>query len=538
MDITKELKENGQDFEFYPTTKEMLIPIYEDMRKYRIDSVLDIGCGSCNFKKYLYEIHNEKRKDEYDRFNFKYFVIEKSEILIKMLDADAIFLGSDFLEATLLDKKVDVIFCNPPYSQFLEWTRRIINESNAKYVYLIIPERWQENKEILKCLKENNASFEILCNTDFFEAERQSRAIVDVVSLYFKDRGYQEINMDYFKKWFDDTFPMPDYDERPDYIIEREEFENKIILSKNKIEMLINLYNDEIQKFNNAFKTISSMDSKILKLLNVNKDKNQTILLETSKNLKILYWDRLFETLDAITSRLTHNSRKILFHNYSHSKLVDFNYENIYATVFWIVKNANIYYNQQLIDFFYELSEPTNVIKYKSNQRVFQRDDWRFNKEKITHFILDYRIIVNYLYYDGSSFIRSGFTGCQKILDIFTIANNLGFNTPKKFSFFDDSYNEIKPGEKYIVNYHIPNQYKPEILFDFTAYKNGNVHFRFNIEFMKAINVEVSRLLGWIKEPSEIKNEFPEELAKNAEIYFKSNKTICLDNDSIKRLTA
>ena len=71
----------------------------------------------------------------------------------------------------------------------------------------------------------------------------------------------------------------------------------------------------------------------------------------------------------------------------------------------------------------------------------------------------------------------------------------------------------------------------------YRCYKNGNMHIKFNKEFMKALNVECSRLLGWIKSAEDIKREFPEELAKGAEKYFKSNYT-CIGNNGLLMLTA
>ena len=38
-----------------------------------------------------------------------------------------VIIGSDFHEQTLIDKKVDLIFCNPPYSEFELWTKQIID---------------------------------------------------------------------------------------------------------------------------------------------------------------------------------------------------------------------------------------------------------------------------------------------------------------------------------------------------------------------------------------------------------------------------
>jgi len=57
------LKENNEDFEFYPSTKEMIEVIYNDTDDSRSEW-LDIGCGTCNFKKYFNEIGDENQKNK------------------------------------------------------------------------------------------------------------------------------------------------------------------------------------------------------------------------------------------------------------------------------------------------------------------------------------------------------------------------------------------------------------------------------------------------------------------------------------------
>ena len=110
--------------------------------------------------------------------------------------------------------------------------------------------------------------------------------------------------------------------------------------------------------------------------------------------------------------------------------------------------------------------------------------------------------------------------------DICTIANNLGFQ-PETNREVPSEYSK-----KYIIK-----QKNGEILFNYRIYKNGNTHVRFNVELAKAMNVEVSRLLGWIRSAEDIKEEFPEELAVGAEKYFKLNSYISISDNNIKLLT-
>ena len=96
--LIQDLKSASQDYEFYPTTHKM----FEKVKQYSIEhrSILDIGCGNAGLRNYFPDSD--------------YFAIEKSQILINRLPADVFVLGTDFNCCTLIDKKVDMIFCNPP----------------------------------------------------------------------------------------------------------------------------------------------------------------------------------------------------------------------------------------------------------------------------------------------------------------------------------------------------------------------------------------------------------------------------------------
>ena len=62
--LIAELKGAGEDFEFYPTTRDMIRRIwrYQSHNRsghYRFGKVLDIGCGKCDFRKWVGELNQE-----------------------------------------------------------------------------------------------------------------------------------------------------------------------------------------------------------------------------------------------------------------------------------------------------------------------------------------------------------------------------------------------------------------------------------------------------------------------------------------------
>lgn len=552
--LIEQLKEAGEDFEFYPTTREMVKMIWNHRRHHYDDggifteslgSVLDIGCGTCNFLRWIKEFDDETVKNEEngDRHTVGmrgYYVMEKSRILLDKLSPDTIVLGTDFHESTLIDKQVDTIFCNPPYKEYEDWTARIITESVCKEIYLIIPRRWKQSEKIKralatvkipfdreKCVPDEERAIKVIGSADFLDAERSARAKVDILWINKKytpqDSG--------FDNFFDEVFGMPD-PTASKYNFESEEkaLKAELLTGRNKVEILCRGYDEKRKQLFEHFKTICGLDAGVMEAIGVHKDAVKDALKKNFEGLKNLYWQAAFDCLEEITSRLTSQSRKDLLKRFTLLKTVDFTPTNIYSLIVWVIKNANRYTEKQMIDFFIALSSKENVQNYVSNKRVFEEDRWRYNHSgeiKITHYTLDYRIVCTKWALPGEGYDpwsgekRPVYYGYKyKIQDICTVANNLGFHAD--LIDIPDGY-----GQRGTVLTTING--KTETLFEFRCYMNQNVHVKFNMEFMKALNVAVARKLGWIHKASDIASEFPTEMAQGAERYFDAFKGIPLD---------
>ncbi len=561
-ELVKQLKAEGEDYEFYPTTREMVKAIWDNRRqKYsdgspRIDpfgTVLDIGCGTCNFRKWVHELNAEAEEKEGERSAVGmggYYVMEKSRILLDGLDPDVVVLGTDFHEAALIDKPVDTIFCNPPYKEFEDWTARIITEGVCNDIYLVIPRRWRESEKIMLALKKMRlflephtrcrfdgittykdtfADVEVIGSADFLDAERASRSKVDILHICKKYTSKDAV----FDNFFDEVFGMPDMGNKYDFEHEErkseaDELKTALMAGKNKVEILCKGYEEKQKQLFEHFKTICGLDTGVLKAIGVHKDAVKKALKSNFEGLKNLYWEAAFDCLEEITSRLTSSSRESLLGRFALLKTVDFTPSNIYALIVWVIKNANIYAEKQMVDFFMALSSKENVRNYVSNKRAFEEDRWRYStsgESPNSHYTLDYRIIATKYALPG----KAGYEWSNsklwdvyqtKIQDICTVANNLGFPTAS----IQEPYGY---GTKGKVTTVINGE--PQTLFEFRCYQNGNVHVKFNIEFMKALNVAVSQKLGWIKKASEIAQEFTPEMAKGAERYFGIFKGLSLD---------
>lgn len=509
-----DLKSSNEDFEFYPTTDEMIKKVVHYSTENR--TILDIGCGNAKLKSYFP--------------NSDYFGIEKSKILINQLPSDVFIIGTDFDNCTLIDKKVDMIFCNPPYSEFKKWTIRILKEGNFLEAFLIIPQRWINDEEIQKAVADNKVKYQVIDSTDFLDAERQARAKVDIVK--FTKSKYIDSSVDPFKSWFEETFNFKEIKDRSfEYSTEKEDnIKNNLVSCNNKIEYLVNLYNDEMNRLFESFKAICSLDTETLHDIGVETSKVIESLKYKIKNTKILYWKMIFDVLDEITKRLTAESRNDLFRRFERLQEVDFNVDNIQAVVIWVLKNASSLFDEQLVSLYKQFTSPDNIIKYKSNQRVFKRNEYwnaRFdNKSEVSHYCLSYRMVVDSLYFKSYSWRGDEIDKrkAQTIVgDLAAIAFNLGFEVGTK-----DIATEF--GEKYYI---MGKDCRP--LIEFKVYRNGNTHIKLNIEFCKALNVEVARLLGWIQDKREIEDEFPDDM-KDAGKYFGANFRFRLDKPQVKLL--
>ena len=506
----KELKDAGQDFEWYPTTREIIEAMYWDLLGDKVGeemhrangkryTMLDIGAGNGKvfntikeiaesqplldeyyYCKYSREDGGKSYRSENERFAnrifiSKYMAIEKSRILVDSMPKDTLVVGNDFHQNTLIDKPVDVVFCNPPYSEYAEWTTKIIRESNAKSIYLVIPQRWGKHKGIAQALKDRKAKVKIIGNFDFLNAEdRKARAYVSLIKVqlnYYKFKGNRyscresEISIDPFDLWFKQTFKINASTDREDYASmtgkadnKEKKFKNKVdnelVAGRDLVSILVQLYDQEMEKLIGNYIKLSEIDAELFTELNVNFDAIKESFKSKIEGLKNFYWEEIFNNLSEITKRLTSSTRDKLRSKLMANTSIDFNESNIRSVVIWVLKNANHYFEEQMLDFYDTFTTEEGIKFYKSNQH-FVKDDFRYNKRegKLNKYALDYRIILHSYLDDWD--IREGRVSnaqYQNIRDALVIARNLGFSISEEsnFSFATaDKYNgRLSFGEK------------------------------------------------------------------------------------------
>ena len=534
----------GEDFEWYPTTDRMIAAVADHIPT-RIDSLMDFGAGDGRVLTQL------AQRCEYSP---TLYAIEKSTVLIQAQPEDVIPIGTDLYEQNLACLPVDYIFCNPPYSAFETWARIVIESGYAKKAFLVIPRRWKESRGIAEALKSRGATAHVIHSDDFLDAERRARAVVDVVEITYplKARGgWTEEVKDPFDIWFDqhiDTFDRAE-DQPEDDDAGRDVAKQRDLTS---IGEMVAAYNEEYARMEENYRAIFRLDYAILKELGVNKEHVREGIKKKMAGLKTKYWRLLFERLDTITRRLATETKKRFLDKLTGRTSIAFTANNAYAVVLWAIKNANKYYDEQLVKLFRDLSTFDGVENYKSNQRTWEKNAWRYSADDHSHYALDYRFVVD----KWAAICNSGYeyewdypgnlhtSSHELIEDVIAVLYNLGFAC----DFITQADREkAREASELVPQTVLPSRdrrwnagkwqdfldARDETLFQVKAHKNGNLHFRFMPEAIKALNVEAGRLLGWLKSPADVARELgytPEESQR----YFGSN--LAITPSSIKLL--
>lgn len=531
--IVKKLKDVDQDFEWYPTTQTMIDFIKKDMinyfNKYEDQrtvlghvNILDCGAGD---GRVLKQLANGGKK----------YAIEKSKTLIDQMPNDLFIIGTDFFQSTLIDKSVDVVFSNPPYSEYTQWAQKIILESNAKMVYLILPKRWQGSNVINQAIESRQASFKIIGSSDFFDAERSARATVDIISikLMYDSRNNHQQKTDPFDIWFENNFKLDsekesqsesDTPEQAKTL--KEKVHNQLTSGKGIVPVLVELYNQEMDHIQKMFLSVCELDADILNELGISSKGLKEALKQRISGLKTKYWKELFDNYDKITKRLTKDSREKILDKLNSHTSIDFTESNIYALSVWVIKNANQYYDSQLVDIFERMVNAANVTLYKSNKRVFTDQDWRYSRKpnELSHYGLDLRIVLHNM--GGIKTDSWSYSYTNKLSDsahnflddITTIASNLGFELPSWVTSRQIT-EEWKSNQSQVF---YMNKGQDKILMTVKAFMNGNIHIKFNQDFIRTLNVEFGRLKGWLTNHIQASEELNMPV-KQTERFFQSN---------------
>jgi hypothetical protein len=520
----KQLNFNNEDYEWYPTTNEILNCIrldmlktfsvgkyrydrgnvsYDDNSSYReepdvlfLDSFIDVGAGDGR----VFEYMTQKNARKIIKIKTKYGIEKARAQADDLIRRDIGLIGRDYFETVLIDKKFTGVFSNPPYSIYKEWCIKLIKEVNATFIYLVIPQRWKPDTS-LKQLFDSKGKNEIIGSFDFSNGDREARSKADIIRIIPHPKN------DTFQAWIEENiglFEKNEGEEIPEEKISETNQNDEALKLRNEniIETLVENYKNDMEKLLKTFKTLGSIDFSIIAQLGVKKEDVINKIRADIKELKHTYWRQVFNHLDAVTSRLTHKMRNSILDSIRWFEGLDFNANNIYTIIVWVINNFNSYTKKQMLDVYDSLTNFEGVRAYKSNDK-WLKDTWRYTKPVPVKYALDYRIVVNlgYQIFSGWSW-NNGVKEGNPLQDLSIVARSLGFENDG-IQFYDKRTKLCcykRGGYDYTKS--------EGVLFEYRLYDNNNVHFKLDKEFLKVLNIEVGKLRGWLKSPADIQSEF------------------------------
>lgn len=525
------LRNAGEDFEWYPTTDEILRKIAHSIRgrdsdrRYRRrdgrdGKMLDIGAGDGRVMLRLQEMLTDD-KDSWRNIHLDPFAIEKSTVHLGNMPKSIVVIGTDFFEQTLVDKEFDIVFCNPPYSEYEDWTYRILKECDASDVYLVIPRRWRDDKRLTALIADLGIEAESLGEFDFEHADRRARARVEIVRFKLEreehaafDAAIEEMLPEL------DRFECTVGDEPDD-----KRWEQQLAEGGTLIESLVTAYEAQQAELYETYRGVVKINPAILKELGVTKANILAGLREKIKGLKNRYWEILFEHLSDITKRFATKQRRLFLDSLASKTVIDFTHGNVLSMLIWIAKWSSDYCDEQVVDLFKAMAQKATVERYKSNQKVWNEGRWRYLQEEASHYKLCYRMVLethggivddsSYNRWDSCNGLAN--SSCELLADFITVANNLGFecwDSPRNHHWASNSKVELwlRDGS---------------LLMDVRAFKNGNLHIRVSKQVMLAINVQAGKLLGWLHSGKEAVQELqpdPEDVPLVLDVFEKTNR--------------
>lgn len=526
--LLQDLRDTNQDYEWYPTTNEILHAVVKHCESLflirRSDSltVLDVGCGD---GKALMALRKGLG------IPMTLLGIEKSERLRMAAPCDVLFIGTDFMQQTLFDKKVHLLFCNPPYSDFVRWTCKILRECSAPYMFLVIPQRWRDNADIQELVTKMKYKVQTVGSFSFENAEdRKARAEVDVLCVQPPSRNsdvssttmFEDMFGEYVRGWKSDAQTVSATPQL-DGVRARRSMDNStaIVSSVGYLDMLVDCYVKDMVRLHDAFRKITSIDIGVLKELDLNPDRVLELLRLKIENTKLQYWKEVFDNCEGVNKRVVSKLRNSMLNTLKSFNHCDFTRDNVDAVLMWVLKNAQANIDEQLVMVHVKMTYEANVKLYKSNRRVFQHHDWRRMRcnddTAVSHYALEYRVVLDSCggIYTGDYAWegRQGLTtyGWETLEDLIIVARNLGF---------DASDNVWQPpgdwqsGVAREICYTPAGETTPRVLMRVKAFKNGNMHINFCPKFMLAFNVEFGRLRGWLHDGDEAASELDNEEAR------------------------
>ncbi|HAS6026887.1 class I SAM-dependent methyltransferase [Vibrio vulnificus] len=549
--LVKQLKKGNEDFEFYPSTQEQIQAIIDDVNLL-LEShtfsktskeqlrIVDIGAGDGRVLNWLGEaLANNPNETLFPQL----FAIEKATLHTQSYREKGItLLGTDFYETNFISKQADIAFCNPPYEDFSRWLQLLIAQLNFSLLYVIVPERWENDPAIKAALETRKVtSTKVIAKSDFTDAERKARGKVHIVRFAFNDfeadiikaakingiknrlneygeyqpliglnvtcpfQQFIETELNLKKSYSTTTNEFSEYCEQERL---RKELKSQdstsfaIVKSRGVLWALLDNYERDMSNVLRQYKALAEIEPELLQELGVEYSSIQAGVKDKLFGYRSVYWTLLFDELDTLAERLTQKNKMELLNTLKANSL-DFTYLNAVYIINYAVSLANELVESSITDVYKALTSEESISRYyKSNERMYN-DQWRHNQTNqhaSKRYVLDYRFVSSH----DANFDRDGLSAnarafCNDLIVIFGLLGYSGIENSV-------TYDSLSAGQLLKIHGLEPCGKRIDLI-HIRFFLNGNRHIKFDQGAMLRLNVTASRLLGWVRSKAEFEHE-------------------------------
>ena len=496
MDV-KTLTGDTKNNEFYPTPRELVQKMVEDVRWARVKTILEPSAGRGDILDALAEVEFESKRYDlkeklFQLYNIDIDCIEINEYLQHILKGKGYRVVHDDFLTFQTFKKYDLIIMNPPFSCGDKHLAKALQmqKDGGSIICLLNAETIKNpysnlRKELVQVLEKYNADIEYIQNS-FSGAERKTDVEIAIVKVAIPEKKQES---DIYNRIYDRMDKAAEYEERNtetgtnvmigDYI--------KAIISQFNVEVASGI--ELIRQFwalqphiLEDFKNDNS-NASMLKLC-INGERSGSLSINNYvKKVRLKYWNALFSN-----KKFTGNFTSNLIDEYH--KLInglqeyDFSEHNIRVLMNDMSRKMNKSIEDTIMEMFDRLSAQYSWHKESANN-VHYYNGWASNK---AHKVNKKVILPCYNVFNRWSGGLDTYHATDTLKDI-----------EKIFDFFDGNMTSHVDMRE-VIN---AAQDKPKNIeckyFTVTFYKKGTVHITFkNLDLLEKFNIYAAKNRRWL----------------------------------------
>lgn len=473
--------------EFYPTPVGLIKKMFEGIKLYELNNILEPSAGKGDIVDYIKNISAKNYKIDID-------TVELEKNLVYILKGKGYKVIHDNFLTLNTYKAYSLIIMNPPFSNGDKHLLKALEmqKLGGKVVCILNAETLKNpctniRKDLVKRLEELGAKVEYLKN-EFTIAERKTNVEIALIKVDIPNKSSESIILENLKK---EKINYGEYETSND-LVDGDIFKGIVAQYEFEIKAGVKLINESYLLRTKLVREFDKPEDSILNIVvsgNSWCSSRHSCINQFIKQVRYKYWKTFFNT-NNIRKLLTHN----LLQNYmcKLDKLMDYDFSlyNIYEIRESINKEMAIGVEECILNLFDELSYQYSYNEEYS-KNIHYYNGWKSNKA----WLINKKVIIPLnVYSTYSNKYEPCYNAILKLGDIEKALNYLSCGKSSNHKQEYDLRKQLEIAEKENQTKKIPLRY-----FTVTFYKKGTCHIEFtDLELLKKLNIFGSQQKKWL----------------------------------------